>query len=232
MPDYATLFESQADRYQALVAHEDTDGNLLKTIESIFPLRKTADVADIGAGTGRVSFLLAPCVRKVYGVEPARGMRAQAEAIKRERGVDNVEFREGGYTSLPIRPASADLVIEGWSLLYFYKLSLPNWRKPIELAFAEMNRVLKPGGTIILIETLGTMRDKPMRFEWSWPLYDHLEKERGYACKTIRTDYRFDSAAQAVDLIGFFFGEETAAEVRCQGRRDVPEWTGVWWQKI
>jgi SAM-dependent methyltransferase len=232
MPDYERLYENEAARYQALVVHEDGEGNLLKTIKSIHPLHTGTEVADIGSGTGRVSFLLAPHVARVFGIEPSRGMREQAEALRRERGVANLEFREGGYSGLPLRDASVDLIVAGWSLGYYYNhFCRPDWEPKIDWVFREMRRILRPNGTIILIETLGTMEDQPMRAEWSWPLYDYFEHTLGFSLATIQTDFTFDSVAQAVDLIGFFFGEEMANEVWKRGRPVVPEWTGVWWKK-
>jgi ubiquinone/menaquinone biosynthesis C-methylase UbiE len=233
MPDYASLYENEADRYQDLVSHEDYEGNLLKIIESICPMNRNFDVADIGAGTGRVSFLLAPHVHRVFAVEPTRGMREQGMALKVKRGIGNVEFLEGGYAALPLPDTSVDLVIEGWSLLhYFVHFCRPDWRPKITHALAEIRRVLRPDGTIIFLETMGTMTDGPVRFPWAAALYDYFEKELDCLSRTVSTAYRFDSHEQAVDLIGFFFGEETAAVVRDRGSAIVPEWSGVWWKKM
>jgi ubiquinone/menaquinone biosynthesis C-methylase UbiE len=180
-----------------------------------------------------VSFLLAPHVRRVYAVEPTKGMRAQGLSLKAEHGVSNVEFLEGGYASLPLGDKSVDLVIEGWSLLYYFvRVIQPDWRPPLEQALAEMRRVLRPDGTIIFLETMGTMTDEPVRYEKAFPLYDYFEKDLACLHRTISTDYRFASPAQAIDLIGFFFGEETAAAVEKRGSAIVPEWTGVWWKRF
>jgi hypothetical protein len=57
-----------------------------------------------------------------------------------------------------------------------------------------------------------------------------LERERGFTRLVIRTDYEFASVAEAVALIGFFFGDEVAALVERRDTPVVPEWTGVWFK--
>ena len=52
----------------------------------------------------------------------------------------------------------------------------------------------------------------------------------GFASTWVRTDYRFSSAAEAEELIGFFFGPELAARVAGEGMLVVPECTGIWWR--
>jgi hypothetical protein len=59
--------------------------------------------------------------------------------------------------------------------------------------------------------------------------FDWLAKsgfERGW----IRTDYRFESLDEAVELSSFFFGQEMGAKVRENGWRVLPECTGIWWK--
>jgi hypothetical protein len=53
---------------------------------------------------------------------------------------------------------------------------------------------------------------------------------RGYSSTWIRTDYRFNSLAEAVDLTGFFFGADFARQVVEQQWLIVPECTGLWWK--
>ncbi len=232
MPDYERIFEREADRYHELVAYEDWRNHLLGAIDAVCTLRPELLAADVGAGTGRVALLLATRVGGVHAVEPSRAMREKGAALARARGIENVSFHEGGYESLPLPDGSVDLVVEGWSLLYYYKLSLPGWRKPVARAWEEMRRVLKPGGVVFLAETLGTATDKPVRPEFALPLYDYLEKELGCSHKVVSTDYRFQTAQQAAELIGWFFGDDVGRRTAERGSPVVPEWTGVWWKKI
>ena len=48
----------------------------------------------------------------------------------------------------------------------------------------------------------------------------------------IRTDYRFESLAEAGDLTRFFFGDALAGRVAGEGLVTLPECTGMWWLTI
>lgn len=53
------------------------------------------------------------------------------------------------------------------------------------------------------------------------------ENERGFQRRAIRTDYRFDSVAEAARILGFFFGEPMVERVEAAGSERVPECTGL-----
>ena len=55
-----------------------------------------------------------------------------------------------------------------------------------------------------------------------------LEQVGGLTRTVVRTDYRFASPAEAVELVGAFFGPALGARVAAAGRANVPECTGVW----
>ncbi len=228
MPDYASLFTYQSEKYEKMVSYEDYENNLLSTIESIILLSKSLTVADIGAGTGRISFILSPYVSKIYGIEPNESMRQTGIEKARNNNIKNIEFISGGYELIPLKDKICDFVIEGWSLLYYYKLSQPDWKRKISNAIAEMKRILKDNGKMILIETLGTMQEGPIIMEFASPLYNFLEDELKFKKIEIRTDYKFENVGQAIELITFFFGNEMGNEVRKSNISIIPEYTGIW----
>jgi ubiquinone/menaquinone biosynthesis C-methylase UbiE len=230
MPDYADIFTNHAAKYDLLVSREDYQNNLFTTINSLYLLQKSYDAADLGAGTGRVSFVLAPHVRHIYGIEVSKGMIGQARTRQARQGVDNIEFREGSHLSIPLPDHCVDLVVEGWSFGYLAVQSKEEWRPNIERVFAEVERIVRSNGIIIVIETLGTMREQPQPPANLRPFYDHLEQRLGFAKKQIRTDYRFQSIEETVDLISFFFGEEMGRETKARNSVIVPECTGVWYK--
>jgi hypothetical protein len=93
-----------------------------------------------------------------------------------------------------------------------------------------MRRVLRPGGTAIILETLGTGRETPHPpSEALAAYYAMLETDYGFASTWIRTDYRFESQAEAEELTGFFFGAASATTTTEEGYAIVPECTGIWW---
>ena len=225
MPDLKHIYNHQADQYHQLVDREDYEGNLLRAIQEITPL-DGMDILETGAGTGRVTFLLAPFARSIRAFDLSAHMLETAKSRLNELGYRNVEFAVGSHASLPIAEASVDLVISGWSLCYVYVDGGAAWRDALAQTLENFQRFLRPGGKIILIETLGTGNKEPVRIP---SLADYLNRldEIGFQLKWARTDYRFDNAGQARELSVFFFGEEIVDKLEdCI----LPECTGLWWK--
>ena len=228
LPNYDVLFADQAEKYDRFVAAEDFQGNLLRTIKQVGHLNREQSVADLGTGTGRVAFLVCPSVRHVYGIEPVAGMRQVAEAKKQRLGVKNVDFMPGEHSDIPLPDNSIDLIIEGWSFLKAFRTAYPEWRVEFEAIISEMKRVLRLRSAVVLIETMGSLHIWEKVPEENVELYDYLEKELCLKKTIIRTDYRFATKEEAVDLTAFFFGDEIGAEVSEIGDLIVPEATVVW----
>ena len=225
MPDLKHIYNHQADEYEQLVSCEDYEGNLLRAIQEIMPL-KGIDILESGAGTGRVTFLLAPFARSIRAFDLAAPMLTVAQSRLQALNYQNVEFAVGGHLDLPATEASVDLIISGWSMCYVYVDGGDTWRDALSRVVADFQRFLRPNGKIILIETLGTGNKEPLRIP---SLADYLNQldDLGFHLKSIRTDYRFDDAEQARRLSAFFFGEEIWNKLEdCI----LPECTGLWWK--
>jgi SAM-dependent methyltransferase len=227
--DHRTIYAEHAGAYEALVAREDHEGNLLAALRAIAPLAG-ADVVETGAGTGRVSFLLAPHVRSVAAFDREPAMLAVAEARRRTRGIANVRFAEASHRALPVENGAADLAIEGWAFGHAVGWNPGGWRDDVDAHVAELRRVLRPGGTLVLVETMGTGVARPFEGGHALePFHAHLVERLGFAHRCVRTDYAFDDVDEAAATTGFFFGERMAERVRANGWRIVPEHTGVYW---
>lgn len=109
---------------------------------AIAPIAAGARVLDIGCGAG-MDLLLAG--RRVgggghaIGIDMTPAMRALALGGAQQCGLDHVEVLEGDATDLPLDDGSVDVVISNGVL---------NLVPEKERAFAEIARVLRPGGRL------------------------------------------------------------------------------------
>lgn len=95
-------------------------------------------VADVGAGSGRIAFLVAPFVQTVYAVEPIASFRSYMKEKAAEKGVDNMFIMDGTLDSIPLPDQSLDVLITSNAI---------GWNLNEELK--EIGRVIKPGGQAI-----------------------------------------------------------------------------------
>jgi ubiquinone/menaquinone biosynthesis C-methylase UbiE len=74
------------------------------------------DVLDIGAGTGRLSLLVARTARSVVGIDPDDEAIREADRAARSSGVRNARFMVGPAQQLPVPDGSFDTALFSWSL--------------------------------------------------------------------------------------------------------------------
>jgi ubiquinone/menaquinone biosynthesis C-methylase UbiE len=124
-------------------------------------------VLDLGSGAGIDVFLAARQVGdsgRAIGLDMTDAMLARAEENRLKLGITNAEFRKGEIEDMPVDAGSVDRVLSNCVINL-----VPDKRK----AFAEIYRVLKPGGgfTISDIVTEGSVPD-----------YDRLNSDLWCAC--------------------------------------------------
>jgi len=229
MPTEKDVYESHADQYERLVQREDYRGSILSAIESYCPL-DGLDVVELGAGTGRITRLLVPFVKSIKAFDSSAHMLAVAEKSLRETGLSNWKVRVADHRQVPVDDSSADLVISGWSFCYLAVWGGEEWKSALEAGLKEIERIIRPSGTILIIESLGTGSESPRPPEHLERYFDWLA-ESGFERGWMRTDYLFDSLEEAVELSTFFFGEEMGQKVREKDWQILPECTGIWWRK-
>ncbi|RQW81049.1 MAG: class I SAM-dependent methyltransferase [Methanothrix sp.] len=113
--------------------------------ESIFKDLLGTDVQlvlDVGTGPGFIAFLLAELGKKVVGIDLSEDMIKIANRNAKELGF-NVDFKVSDAENLPFDDESFDAVVNRHVLW-----TLPN----PERATHEWKRVLRPGGTLIIID--------------------------------------------------------------------------------
>ena len=225
-PELGRVYREDAERYDRLVSREDHEGNLLPALRRIAPLEGST-VVDLGAGTGRLTRLLAPVAGRIVGLDLSPAMLRVAQAWLGGWPGAPWALAVADHRALPLRTTSADVVVAGWTVCYTVLWTGEAWREHLARALDEMARIARPGGAQIIIETLGTGNETPEAPEALRGYYDALAAA-GFASTWVRTDYRFASVAEAEALIGFFFGPALAGRVARQRMLVVPECTGIW----
>jgi SAM-dependent methyltransferase len=96
-------------------------------------------VLDIGSGTGRLAFTVAPQAKAVYAVEPVANLRRYLWHKRDQLGLDNVYPIDGTIKQIPFPASFADILMAGHV-----------FGDDFDSEYLEMARVVKHGGLIIL----------------------------------------------------------------------------------
>lgn len=100
-------------------------------------------VADLGAGEGLLSELLARRCKKIIAVDNSEKMVAFGAAKAKKNNLKNLEFRLGDLQAPPIEPESVDLVI--------LSQALHHAQEPAK-AVSAAARILKSGGQLMILD--------------------------------------------------------------------------------
>jgi ubiquinone/menaquinone biosynthesis C-methylase UbiE len=230
MPSQKQIYLTEAGQYEALVSHEDYQANIPRALDEIIHV-EGLDVLDLGAGTGRLAGMLSPRVKSMYAFDLSLHMLEVTRDKLSRLGLKNGLTAVADHRALPVASHSADLMISGWSVSYLAVWNPDSWRDELEKWLTEMKRVLCPNSFIVLFESLGTGVDSPIKLDHLRDFYSWLD-ETGFQNKWIRTDYKFDSVHECLEIAGFFFGDEMGNKIKQNNWAILPECTGVWWKQI
>ena len=223
MPDYQAIYQNQAAQYELMVSREDYQGRLLPALNALRSLNGL-DVVELGAGTGRLTRQIAPLARSLVALDVSESMLD----VLREK-LPQIIVTTADNRALPLTSRIADVVIAGWSIAHSVGWYPETWRVETGKALAEIFRLLRPGGTAILLETLGTGNETPAPpNEGLAQFYSMLEDDYGFARTALRTDYQFASPEEGQALLRFFFGDELADRIVSEQLTILPECTGIW----
>ena len=103
------------------------------------------DVADLGAGEGTLSQLLAKRARKVIAIDISERMIEVGTQLAKDHGFTNLEYRLGDLEEPPIADSSIDLAV--------FSQALHHANSPHK-AIAAARRILRPGGRLAILDLL------------------------------------------------------------------------------
>ncbi len=154
MPDHSQAvqaqFDPQANAYLTSAVHS-AGPDLALAIELVSGAipRETGKVLDLGCGAGHLSYALAPHVSKTTAVDPSPQMLATVATTAAERGliIDTVQASAG---ALPFADGSFCVAASRYSAHHWLG---------IEAAMADMRRVVKTGGYLLMIDVVGEEDD-------------------------------------------------------------------------
>lgn len=102
-------------------------------------------IADLGAGEGLISQLLANRAEQVICVDNSPKMVEFGSELAKKNGFSNLSYKLGDIEEVPLKDESVDLAL--------LSQALHHARHP-ETAVREAYRILKPGGQLILLDLL------------------------------------------------------------------------------
>ncbi|WP_246042036.1 class I SAM-dependent methyltransferase [Cohnella pontilimi] len=223
------VYEHISTPYELLVSKEDYTNNIPAVLAEIADFTNK-DVVDLGAGTGRLTCMAASSCNSIVAVDAAANMLKVTASKLAAMGLRNWKTSVADLRQIPLEDQSADMIIAGWSICYMSSSGNQDWQENLNQVMKEIDRVLRPGGTVIILETMGTGNTVPTPPDYLIPYFKRLEEQYGFAHKAIRTDYKFDSVEQAEQLCRDFFGDELGDRIKGEKTNIVPECTGIWWR--
>ena len=185
----------------------DPDGRLWAAMEARASWSGRT-VLDLGCGTGFHLQRFAGAAAKVIGVEPHPGLVRLAQ--RRTRDLTPVEVRLGTAQEIPLPDASVDVVHARWA--YFFGPGC-------EPGLAELDRVVRRGGTALIVDNDGSRSTFGAWFRRGYPHLpapaevERFWSERGWTRTPVDMGWRFQSGADLEAVLRIEFKRDVADEV-------------------
>jgi ArsR family transcriptional regulator len=138
--------------------------------EALIRLMPPMVIADLGAGEGTISQLMAERAKRVIAIDNSEKMVEFGSELARKHGISNLEYRLGDLEDVPIRTGTVDLA--------FLSQALHHARHP-DRALGEAWRILKPGGRIAILDlNRHNFEEAREMYADLWLGFTELEMER------------------------------------------------------
>jgi SAM-dependent methyltransferase len=166
------------------------------------------EVLDLGCGTGFHLPMFAATASTVVGVEPHADLVALAR--RRTRALENVTVLRGTAQHVPLPTASVDIAHARWA--YFFGPGC-------EPGLAELDRVVRRGGTAFVIDNDGSRSTFGAWFRRGYPHLDPPEvierfwSTRGWTRTPIDMGWRFTSRADLEAVVRIEFKPDVAESI-------------------
>jgi ubiquinone/menaquinone biosynthesis C-methylase UbiE len=142
-------FGESAHLYATSGVHSDPED--LRRMTAAAELVGSERVLDLGTGTAHTALAFAPLVAEVVGLDLTEEMLRAGARLAGERGVENLELRQGNAESIPFEDGTFDLVVAR---------QCPHHFANVALAVREAARVLRPGGQLLIVDSISKPNPK------------------------------------------------------------------------
>ena len=141
------MFDNISPKYDLLnrVLSMGIDIQWRKDVIKMVKASNPQTILDIATGTGDLAIMMAKNTNaKITGLDLSAGMLDVGRKKVKEAGLDSrIEMVQGDSENLPFQDNSFDCITVSFGVRNFENL---------EKGLAEINRVLKPGGTFVILE--------------------------------------------------------------------------------
>ena len=153
-------FTKQAEKFAKIEAHSDTEA--MRLLLEMSEVDKDKTVLDVACGPGIVACAFAEKARKVNGVDLVPAMIEQANKLKNEKRMENLEFGICDVEDLPFPGNYFDIVVSRYA---FHHFSSPG------VVIDQMSRVCRNAGVVIIADVTPP-EDKIDRYNYAEKLRD------------------------------------------------------------
>jgi len=156
---------------------------------------------DIGTGAGFTAFAMAEVSERVIASDITQPMLRQAGRISGERGLPNVGLVQNAAEALPFADASLDLITSRKAAHHF---------RDFEAALDEAQRALRPGGSLVMADTVAPEDDDMARWQNEVELrrdFSHVEDRKVSVIRQMLADRGFEVVGSEDERVYLWFND-------------------------